>query len=386
MDYLLMHKNIEVAVVNDDGGKYNIVSVINSSHLPLACQSFREDDFWFQSRFSTWLDTRCIPYSRDKADELRKHIGHFPRYIVEHLGLALTDCYWFKPLGSPLTWEEVNLRDNGFDDVIGKFMVFDEKPDVLITDRSPDITTNGVLPKMWIKSDEGIFLVKGSAPNHGFRTGIESMNEIFVSELCKLLGVPAVSYRGMEMKGSNEILCYSKLFLNSSNEEYVPLLDYEFANAIAPNTGLPVFRNMKDANGKPVANEVMKLAALDRIIANMDRHSGNIGIIRDADTLQILRLAPNFDCGFSCQLDEKTHALTQYIPKLVGMPTQFEHGVINENVRTADIMKLFLNISADSYSREEAIIIATGIARNYYNIVNEINMDRADRTDERVRS
>lgn len=39
----------------------------------------------------------------------------------------------------------------------------------------------------------------------------------------------------------------------------------------------------------------MKLLYVDAICRNVDRHSGNFGILRDPDTGEAIRLAPNYD-------------------------------------------------------------------------------------------
>ena len=35
-------------------------------------------------------------------------------YLIQNLGLSLTDYYWMKPVGSHLKWKDVNLFENAF--------------------------------------------------------------------------------------------------------------------------------------------------------------------------------------------------------------------------------------------------------------------------------
>jgi predicted XRE-type DNA-binding protein len=50
------------------------------------------------------------------------------------------------------------------------------------------------------------------------------------------------------------------------------------------------------------------MLVIDFLIGNEDRHKGNFGILRDADTLQWLKMAPLFDNGnslfYDCDNDE----------------------------------------------------------------------------------
>lgn len=46
-----------------------------------------------------------------------------------------------------------------------------------------------------------------------------------------------------------------------------------------------------------------EMLILDFIIANKDRHMGNFGVLRNADTLEYLGFAPIFDCGTSLRYD-----------------------------------------------------------------------------------
>jgi hypothetical protein len=47
-----------------------------------------------------------------------------------------------------------------------------------------------------------------------------------------------------------------------------------------------------------------RMIGLDYLIANTDRHHGNFGLIREADTLKWLKIAPIFDSGTSLWCDK----------------------------------------------------------------------------------
>ena len=50
-------------------------------------------------------------------------------------------------------------------------------------------------------------------------------------------------------------------------------------------------------------NSLDEMLVLDFLIANQDRHKGNFGAIRDAETLEFLGMSPVFDCGTSLRYD-----------------------------------------------------------------------------------
>jgi len=47
------------------------------------------------------------------------------------------------------------------------------------------------------------------------------------------------------------------------------------------------------------------MLVLDYLIANEDRHWGNFGAVRNAETLDWIGLAPVFDCGNSLWYNKK---------------------------------------------------------------------------------
>jgi hypothetical protein len=55
---------------------------------------------------------------------------------------------------------------------------------------------------------------------------------------------------------------------------------------------------------KNIKDDLDKMIGIDYIIANIDRHHGNFGILRDANTLEWLKAAPLFDSGKSLWCDK----------------------------------------------------------------------------------
>lgn len=76
--------------------------------------------------------------------------------------------------------------------------------------------------------------------------------------------------------------------MTQQDDVYEKIIDYSCAYGMDRNT----------------AEKYMDMQTLvDYIITNRDRHQGNIGFLRDADTLQIIDVAPIFDSGSSKHLE-----------------------------------------------------------------------------------
>ena len=63
---------------------------------------------------------------------------------------------------------------------------------------------------------------------------------------------------------------------------------------------------------KKVKTNIDEMVALDFIIGNIDRHKGNFGIIRDANTLEWLQIAPIFDNGNCLFYDSETEEMENW--------------------------------------------------------------------------
>ena len=95
--------------IGEDGNIIKLGKKINTSIMPL------------QNRTSPkgiieWWRDRAIPIKQGKIEKMLRESGIETNgiYLTHNLGLSLTDYYWIKPLGSGLTWEDVNLFDNDF--------------------------------------------------------------------------------------------------------------------------------------------------------------------------------------------------------------------------------------------------------------------------------
>lgn len=163
---------------------------------------------------------------------------------------------------------------------------------------SPDNTSDGVLPKRWIRQRGKTALLKGSGP-----LGQEAYNEAVATALYKRLLTEGefVSYDLVQT--SNGMVSRCENFLTGA-EEYVPAFavrqlkrkpnhfnDYQHYVDCCATIGIDNAADMLD-----------KMIVCDDLLANHDRHWRNFGIIRDVETLEC-RPAPLFDSGSSLWCD-----------------------------------------------------------------------------------
>jgi hypothetical protein len=67
------------------------------------------------------------------------------------------------------------------------------------------------------------------------------------------------------------------------------------------------------------------MLAVDYIIMNEDRHYGNFGAIRNAETLEWLGMAPIYDSGTSMWCRELTEAIDATSPQIESKPFRSKH-------------------------------------------------------------
>ena len=83
----------------------------DSSYLPLIFKWKRVT----YDNLNYFLESRLLPKTRQDLNNTLKRLN-LPKYSWEGLiektyGLNTDDCYWFKPLGSSLTYNDIKLRD-----------------------------------------------------------------------------------------------------------------------------------------------------------------------------------------------------------------------------------------------------------------------------------
>ena len=200
--------------------------------------------------------------------------------------LSLTDTLWVKSDRENITWREVNLYENNFDEVISK-LSFDGNGlfGIQMSTTSPELTTDGNYDKCWLNEKDGIHLIKTGS--EGARnTGLEPYCEVLASQVFQKI-CNSVTYTLKRFDG--RIVSDCKLF-TSQDFGYKPVslflksgVKYGLAET------LEIYRefNSEDA--------FRHMVVADCITLNCDRHFGNFGFLVNNETFERTVLNPCFD-------------------------------------------------------------------------------------------
>lgn len=241
-----------------------------------------------------WLERRVIPRNRTFVDQILKTLGlshNDTKGIIDVCkGLSLNDSYWIVPEGFEGTFEQYNLYDNRFSEMLALVAYTGAGQTKQVFTTSPELTTNGMLPKAWrfIEGD-GIYLYKGGTSGAS-NAGREPFCEYYASQIAEVMGLNAVHYDLEKWKGITASKC--KLFTDKDTS-FVPI------GRIVKAGGIQKCLDYYDKMGKDFSEQIRSMLVFDALIYNEDRHFGNFGILRDNHTGKIVAPAPIFDNGSS---------------------------------------------------------------------------------------
>lgn len=298
--YSLMHRDDPVCAISidtDSGAILRVSKPVNAELLPLGGNID-------SAMLKKWWQRRAVPVGQGKIQRILEQMGIATpqEYLVKNLGLSLTDHYWIKPLDMELGWEDINLFTNDFRDPVGDMqfgLELDTIHDLPANAFSPSSSTQGDLTKKWIIADGKRCLVKG---NHGGNSQ-ESLNEIVATLLHKKQGrVPYVFYSTMRLGDNQQIYCVCESF-TSDEVELIPAIDIVESkkkdNAMSMYEHFIHICAMHGMDESAVRTFLEYQILTDFVLTNTDRHLNNFGILRNANTLEFISMAPIFDSGNS---------------------------------------------------------------------------------------
>ena len=332
-EYFLMHKNIPVALmeISEDGilGSYRI-NEAEKDHIPLGGQM---NDM----KFHDWWKDRAIPKTRHGAKTALQRLGYTSTNsaLVDNLALSLSDCYWIRPRGEELTWEDVNLFTNDFIDTFGEITINkDQIIDIRNKTRFSCAASQGELQKKWcIDTDGRRYMVKG---NYG-QSYQQSLNEIFATKLHESQNYANYTeYMLTKLKVEGDIDGLGCLSYDFCSEKIECISAWELLQTIKTRQNESYYYPLKKVCLELGISDEMFTSFMDYqimtdyLLSNTDRHMNNISIMRNPDTLEILGFAPIYDSGNSMfynipyeQLDSirinniKTHSFIEKEVKLL---------------------------------------------------------------------
>ena len=302
MKCLLMHKRTPVASIEiDDASGYiqKIGEIFALEHLPIgiAVRNGIPD----RTAFNTWWTDRSIPASRSGIREALEtlEIENTKLLLLRCFGLSLSDQYWINPDGSDLAWDDINFFHHPFSDDIGDVLFGAPKKANALDFSSPDNTSDGYLKKRWKIIDGKRYLIKGGS--NPFRQ--QPFNEVIATEIMARLGISRVPYQLVWNKEAPYSACEDFI---DENTELIPAWRVMMIMKKSNSTSVyQHFVNCCESLGvKDAVPFLDRMITLDYIIANEDRHFNNFGLIRNAETLEWIGMAPIYDSGSSLGYDK----------------------------------------------------------------------------------
>lgn len=303
-----------------------------------------------KKQFLHWFNKRLI--SDKRTDIPQKPI----RFEGSPCFFSLSDQYWFKTNDNQ-NWNELNLINNKFDKTLGD--IFFSKNLLFMSStlhasyNTPDITTNGVLKKRWIKENGEFYLVKHMSKEYGQ----EPINEILASHLLRHLKIiDFVEYK-LCIEGY-DICSKCKTFI-TNDTEFVPAAYIYAATPISEkekeikakdkNDNSYIYMHLMSAVDLyhiPHAKEFIdNMIIADRYMLNYDRHLGNFGFLRNVKTGEYLGPAPLFDFGNAFFSDEKAEVSKVLSCREKYLFDNFKIKPISQDIRNVfknEIMSCFL--------------------------------------------
>lgn len=373
--YFLMHKNITVAAVTIEplsGCIVGISEIFEEAHMPLG--TLGPD-----TRLKAWWYRRAVPLTQGSIQETLEHIGFVTpqAYLVRNLGLSMSDCYWIKPVNTGLRWEEVNLFDNEFEDVVASvhFSGLGAKIDFSNFDiRFPGASARGSVPKAWICVEgRRRFLVKGS--EHGRMQQI--FNEVAAAYMHRRQGsfdYADYQFYMIETGHGQQLGACCESFTDASLE-FVPARDLLALPKHGQESDYEHFINQCVAGGLEQEQVVRFLdyqILSDFVITNTDRSFENFGVLRDPEQLNFVKLAPIFDCGNSMfyatdmsrgTLELKNIPVSSFAPNEVGLLRLVQDFSVLDMSKLPDNEEIQQVLSSCKRAPEEIKLIMTIYSR-----------------------
>lgn len=241
-----------------------------------------------------WLKHRTIPKNRAYVHNFLSKCGldvNRPINIINvSKGLSLNDCYWVVEEGFDGSFDDYNLYDNNFSQILALIAFTGYGSSVHTSFAScPEFTTNGMLPKCWRRQRGSIRLYKGGTFGAS-NTGNEPYSEFYAYQVAEAMNIDAIPYGLSKWKGE---LCSTCDLFTSKEFSFMPV------GRVVAAGGMKGVREYYETLGKEFVAALDDMLVLDALIFNTDRHFGNFGFLVDNKTNKIVAPAPLFDHGNS---------------------------------------------------------------------------------------
>ena len=295
-EFVLKHKEIPVMIFIMDDSNYKLLGikeVLEEERLPFGLKD-RGNMTQYAIHFNNWLAGRGLSDSRKDLENIKNKfdVKSAKELMVKSYGLNLTDHYWLHKTEENITWKDKNYFDNSFDKIIPGREINPEI-DESVDKQSPNFCVDGSIEKRWVIKNGQRVLLKGSM----YQRMQEPFNEVIASNILNEYRINHVEYKCLRTKEKN--IPYSECnCMIDKNIEYINALYVMDCEEYYRKDPYLHYLDMCKRRGiDDVKQRIDEMMALDFILGNVDRHKGNFGILRDADTLKWTGTAPIFDNG-----------------------------------------------------------------------------------------
>lgn len=241
-----------------------------------------------------WLETRRIPKNRAFVEQVLRQAGLAESDTLGIIdacrGLSLNDSYWVVPARFSGRWAGVNLYDNGFDEVLSLVAYTGYTTSQQhAAGVSSEWTTKGSYPKAWRRMEGHPVLYKAGnweLYEYAANDDLGPHSEYLAQQVAEAMGIPHVTYGLERWKGhlASTCACFC-----DEDTSFVSMWEATRTAGFLPMAAASL------AVSEDVLESLLDVACLDAMCANADRHAGNLGFMRDADTGVFLGTAPVFD-------------------------------------------------------------------------------------------
>ena len=245
----------------NSGFQISYVYLLNSPLQPLGLRGVD---------INAWLRLRTAPYHRGYLSSLLGTNYTLKDYVDLTKALSLQDNYWIVPYKSKLLYSDYSLFLNNFNSVVSDASLGISTLTTAIPHvSSPELSTDGVLPKAWRRVGNNIYLYKRGSP---YDAGLQPYSEVWVSQIAEVLGFNHLSYWLEDYKG---YLCSVCKCFTSLEESFVP-----FGLLVSSLEMLPLeVYKWFQKNISWLAEEYIKLQILVYLVRNYDCHLFNFGFL-----------------------------------------------------------------------------------------------------------
>lgn len=245
-----------------------------------------------------FLDARKAPKHRKHIAELLKKYGceSIENFLKLTHALSLNDTFWVKQPESTLSWNDVSLYRNEFDELVSNAAFDGVISSTTLSSTSPEFGTDGAYAKCWQRENGTAYLYKSGSDTYE----IEPLSEYLATQVADILCQNNAKYELTLYHGRLASKC--KLF---TSEQF----------GLVKLSALPVSNRRNPAAFLKFAEQygsedlMRRMFVLDALILNIDRHLGNVGFLFDNDTMQITGMAPVYDNNRSLLFQFDTEAL-----------------------------------------------------------------------------